>query len=168
MKPPLNLLIVVTFFSLMIGCTGGSFVVHGPIHNGNTEGFPFYLPQPYLLVTQVIDQKTHNIIGVARIIYLPDLTQERFISIKEGSGKFEGSFKLEDGWKLTEINQKSDTKTTETLQAISSILKKVISPIPMLSLKKQMKKISLPAFHLYKIDITNNRLVEIKELEKKP
>jgi len=60
-----------------------------------------------------------------QIIYLPDLAEKYGIRMKSGSGTLETDISLEDGWNLTGINMKADTKTAETLQGIGSIVEGV-------------------------------------------
>ncbi len=73
------LLLILIFSMLMLGCTAGRFIVNK--NPGDTdEGFRYYLPKPYLFVSNKVDENTKNVIREAKIIYLPD-TEERY-SIK--------------------------------------------------------------------------------------
>ena len=58
-----------------------------------------------------------------RLIYLPDMTRKYGIEFERGFGTFDGSITLVDGWKLTGINLKTDSKTAETITAVGSALK---------------------------------------------
>ena len=162
-----GVLLVFAFF-LMIGCSGGSYIIKNTGSNDNPDGILYYSPQPYILVTQSIDpKKPNNIVRIARIIYLPDFTNKHYIIAKPGSGTFDGNITLADGWNLTAIGQKSDAKVPETISAISSIpnnllyaIIKVLKPSIQATTSTKQKQ-PLKPFRLFKIDTKNDRITEL-------
>lgn len=101
-------------------------------------GFRYYLPKPYLLVSHKREAETNPNTGSTvervtpevKIIYLPDVQERYSVTIKSGVLRsFKGNLPLTDGWMLTQINQKYDTKMTETMQAFAS-LASAIKPTP--------------------------------------
>ena len=157
MKQIIGLFIALPLLFLMVGCTASTFIVKDS--KGNPSGFPFYFPQPYILITEATDSKC-NITSTTQLIYLPDPRKSQFVSIKRGSGEFHGDLKLKDGWMLAEIDQKSDTKTAETLQALASLAKSVKPGIQMLEVPstKIPQKIYIS---LYKINLETPGLEKI-------
>lgn len=114
-------------------------------------GIPYYLPKPYLLITRnVIGDNipsTQNTTGgystsngsnslpardmiSCRVIYLPDTSEKYGIQISDGIGTFESNITIEDGWKFTGINVKTDSKTAETLKAVAEGFKVVVPAVP--------------------------------------
>jgi hypothetical protein len=57
-----------------------------------------------------------------QILYLPDLDRQYGIKMRGGIGSFEGDVKLQDGWKLTGLNVKSDSRTDEIIKASGDFL----------------------------------------------
>ena len=78
------------------------------------EGIRFYRPAPYLLVTQTEDNGL-----TSTIVWLPDMNQEYVLRSTGWWGSSEVSVKLQDGWNLTEIGEKSDSKIPETITSIA-------------------------------------------------
>lgn len=62
-----------------------------------------------------------------QIIYLPDIDKQYGIRITKGTGTFNGNIKLEDGWKLTELNAVSDAQTKDIITAAGSAVPNIIS-----------------------------------------
>lgn len=146
------LMLVLIFPILVSGCTGGRFTVIKDA--SDNEGFRYYLPKPYLLVSNKVDENTKTINREAKIIYLPDIDEKYSISVVGGTaGTFEGSLKFQDGWMLSEVDQKYDTKTAETIAAISSLIKE---------LKPPEKLGEVPPFELYEIDLKTRKLLPLK------
>ncbi len=124
------------------------------LSNGNLDkehpGFCFYEPQPYLLVTAEVpktdakpkdetDQGDKKLtpqpptsqpapVYTIQIVYLPDYSKPYRLCIQSGLGNNEHSFKLANGWQLTDVDSKTNTEIPETITAVSSLLKAV--PLP--------------------------------------
>ncbi len=123
----------VFFLSIFLFITGCTSVVT----TSQTEGIPYYLPKPYILITRNIplidiqeDSKVFNIkknqdIISFKIIYLPDLKEKHRLFIKSGTGSIDTNITLTDGWKLTGINLKADSETSEIIEAIGNIIQQI-------------------------------------------
>ena len=113
-------------------------------------GFPFYEPQPYLLVTMEPpaapeakpgdvpaapksgadnasatpkpDSPAANPVYTVKVIYLPNPERGYRMKIHSGLGNNEHSFKLTDGWQLTTVDSKTNTEIPETITAISGLI----------------------------------------------
>ena len=62
--------------------------------------------------------------------YLPYFSEEYSINVRSGIGKADVSFKLDDGWNLTELNQNLDSQFDENLSAVADVVKAVGGVIP--------------------------------------
>ena len=60
-----------------------------------------------------------------QVIYLPDLKRRYGLKIDKGTGTFDSTITLVDGWKLTGINVKSDSKTAEIISAVGGAAKDI-------------------------------------------
>ena len=60
-----------------------------------------------------------------QVIYLPDLKRRYGLKIDKGTGTFDSTITLVDGWKLTGINVKSDSKTAEIISSVGGAAKDV-------------------------------------------
>jgi hypothetical protein len=167
MKKNYFLLISVLLGFIISGCTGGKFIVKkSPTETD--EGFRYFLPKPYLLISNKIDENSHKIDREAKIIYLPNFEEEYSITVLGGTaGTFNGTLKLEDGWKLTQVDQQYDTKTAETINAAASLMKELgqLKNVPKVQ-ASQAPEISPPPFELYEIDLRNRKLIPLEILLK--
>jgi hypothetical protein len=136
----------VTVFSILlsvlsVGCTPRVRVRKSP--SPQDTGFRYYRPKPYLLISPGAasiavaegDKKTTTTVPSDEYVtiqmqYLPDFSEEYAIDVRPGFGVAEVSFKLENGWNLTEVNQKLDSKTAENIAATAELLKSAGSLIP--------------------------------------
>jgi hypothetical protein len=82
-----------------------------------SDGLRFYRPEPYLLVTKDAEGKLQT-----SLIYLPNKTEEYVLRTVPGIGAIEMNATLADGWKLTDIGAKIDSKVPETITALSGAL----------------------------------------------
>ncbi|MGA2667416.1 MAG: hypothetical protein ABSF32_00710 [Ignavibacteria bacterium] len=101
-----KLLIVLTCALLLYSCAGVN-VTRITQENQDEEGIRFYRPYPYLLVVQGSDSIDY------RIIWLPKMDEEYAFSVKSGFGTTDYTITLENGWKLTNFNEKRDSKLEE-------------------------------------------------------
>ncbi len=60
-----------------------------------------------------------------KLEWLPDFSEEYSIRAKTGIGKNETSFKLENGWNLTELNVKIDSRVPENIEATAKLLEAI-------------------------------------------
>jgi hypothetical protein len=81
------------------------------------DGLRFYRPEPYLLVTKDDLGKLQT-----SLIYLPNKSQEYALRTTLGIGAVDMAATLKDGWNLTDIGAKIDSKVPETITAITGAL----------------------------------------------
>lgn len=135
----LSCFVLVLITVVSSGCATMS--VHRDVVNkdGNTvssalKGVPYYLPKAYIVVEEEcnpptadkadpkansVNSKTYDV----SIKYLPDLKAgKHYISVKPWLGSAEGDFKIEDGWRLTSVNVKLDTKFSDNVKAATDLL----------------------------------------------
>lgn len=118
------------FFS--VGCAPRVRVRANP--QPQDTGIRYYRPKPYLLITsaaqtilsdsgkpvrEVVDDRYVQI----ELQYLPDFSEEYSIDVRSGFGIADVAITLEDGWKLTSINQKLDSQTDENVRAIAEVVR---------------------------------------------
>jgi len=60
-----------------------------------------------------------------QILFLPDFTERHELNIEARSGSLEAVVALKDGWQLTGVTIKSDSKTAETIGAAASLVEAV-------------------------------------------
>ena len=91
-----------------------------------SDGVHFYEPRPYLLVS---DQQKRDDKGNVQyqfsnqIIWLPDHSRRYVVKVKPGWGAVDGSVKLQDGWMLDTLGSKTDSKSPETIAAMSGLVR---------------------------------------------
>lgn len=116
------------------GCLPRVNVVQNP--GPRDKGVRYYRPKPYLLVTPAGKAYTDpeskkNVVEPSdtyvqiQLQYLPDFSEEYSINVRTGFGTADVGIKLENGWNLTEINQKLDSQTDENLKAVAELIKAV-------------------------------------------
>ena len=120
-----------------LGCNPGLRVIKNPGNHAN--GIRYYRPKPYLFISPTAEQVTTTAasnVSVAvtgaspdlvtiELQYLPDFTEEYALNVRTGLGTNKTTIKLEEGWKLTEINQELDSKFAENLKAVGDLIKSV-------------------------------------------
>lgn len=145
--------------ALMPACAPQHFIVTKATPESK-EGFRYFLPQPYLLITNMTVASTSTTVGTPgggsvgtttpkmrgdtatggpkdslpplsvvtmQVIWLPDRSREYVVTTDGAGGSFSGALQLANGWMLTGVNQQSDSKTAETLQALSGMFGTVFS-----------------------------------------
>ena len=58
----------------------------------------------------------------SQIIWLPKTDEQYAVSIKPGWGTVDGSIQLQNGWMLTTLGSKTDSKVPETISAMSGLI----------------------------------------------
>jgi hypothetical protein len=87
------------------------------------DGVRFYRPAPYLLVTAVVDENGQlTNATMAQIIWLPDQREEYQVRATAGIGSVELNPTLTDGWNLTALSARADSKTSENITALAALL----------------------------------------------
>ncbi len=109
----------IVIISLMLtGCAGVSVTKITPVNDNSAKGIRYYRPWPYLLVAQDANDAASLKLTT---VYLPNIKENYAINTQSGLGKLDATITLEDGWKLTQYSDKTDTKIPETIQAIGSV-----------------------------------------------
>jgi hypothetical protein len=163
------------------------------------SGIPYYLPNPYLLMAKNIslvqtktitktikEEKKETIETTAepitqsdtgrdffsfQVIYLPDLTQKYGIEILSRTGTIDTTVTLIDGWKFTGLNLKADAKTSETINAIGSVVSKLPFPVTKAPIDKGLMEPAKEAeagLWLYEIRVEDGRIKYDLVIEWKP
>ena len=95
-------------------------------NNDETKGVRFYRPWPYLLISPVLDKEGALLnTTIATIIWLPNLAEQYQILPDAGIGSVDISPTLTDGWNLTALNSKIDSKASENIGAIADLLSSI-------------------------------------------
>lgn len=92
--------------------------------NQGKSGLRFYRPHPYLLLTQGGSNKFDS-----RLIWLPNTNEQYMVRSISGWGIAEANVTLTDGWNLTTLGQKMDSKIPETITALGSAIAAVASAV---------------------------------------
>jgi nitrogen fixation protein len=148
-----NRFYLLSLIFLMAGCAGVE-VTEITSKNPYKEGVRFYRPWPYLLVTKDEDGKFQT-----KNIYLPKMNEEYVINVKSGMGTVEASFTLTDGWQLTQLGDKRDSKIPETIGAITGAATGLKTVLETTKAPGPAKAKSLPSPGLYRYEFDNNGLV---------
>ncbi|MFN8087294.1 MAG: hypothetical protein U0Q04_10165 [Microbacterium sp.] len=97
------------------GFAGCAKVVVKPATAATEEGLHFYRPRLYLQVFK--DDKG---ICSAKVLPLPDYSQEWLVRAEPGVGSASAEATLTDGWNLTALSGEADSKTAEIITAVGS------------------------------------------------
>ena len=139
---------------LLVAASGCARVEVRPVKDGYTDGIRFYRPDLYLLVTEDGDKKTKG-----QIVALPDKTQEYFVRTTAGFGSVEANVTLTDGWNLTGLDSKADSKVSELITAAAALAPVFIaSKTP----GEPQKKALSPG--LYRIEVQQG-VLQLKEVK---
>jgi hypothetical protein len=97
-------------------------VVKATSENASLHGIRYYRPDLYVLVTARVD-KDGKPTGLSdfEIVPLPNTKEEYIIHPVSGLGSSEMQPTLKDGWNLTALNAKQDSKVPEVLGSIASL-----------------------------------------------
>lgn len=117
-----------------IGCTPRTVVTKDP--GPHAKGIRYYRPKPYLLVSPFYPQvevgangetiewsEPSNQYVTIDLQWLPDFSEEYALRVRTGLGFANVEVTLEDGWKLTGLNQTLDSQFNENITAIANLLK---------------------------------------------
>ena len=107
------------------------------------EGIRFYRPVPYLMVSEASSEPKQSNTSTSSspgsspaptlqftIVWMPDLSQEYAIRTNSGLVSIEFNPTLENGWNLTGLNAKVDSKTGELLTAVAGLVPKATAAAP--------------------------------------
>lgn len=124
MNKKLCIIAIISF--MLTGCAGVTVTKITPKNDKSAKGIRYYRPWPYLLVSQDANDATALSLTT---VYLPNVKENYAINTKSGLGKLDSTITLEDGWKLTQYSDKTDTQIPETIQAIGSVSADTIKAI---------------------------------------
>ena len=83
-------------------------------------GVRFYRPALYVWITAPPPEKEGEPVEYsAKIVTLPDYSQEYAIQWRTRLGSVSPSFRLADGWNLTEFNSKADARAPDLIRAVT-------------------------------------------------
>jgi len=86
---------------------------------------------------EVVEEETHGpstdskklalgkTVYAYQIVYLPDQCNQYGLTISRGIGTLDGRIELEDGWKFTGTDLRTDSKTPETIEAIGKPISEI-------------------------------------------
>ncbi|MBN1972021.1 MAG: membrane lipoprotein lipid attachment site-containing protein [Sedimentisphaerales bacterium] len=121
-----RIFLIITISFLLTGCAGVEVTKITPGNDKSAKGIRYYRPWPYLLVAQDVNDPSSLQL---KTVYLPNIKENYAVNAKSGIGALDAAITLEDGWKLTQYADKTDTKIPETIQAIGSISADTINAI---------------------------------------
>ncbi|MFD1327718.1 hypothetical protein [Mycoplana ramosa] len=111
-------IIALALTAVLTSCAGVQ--VHR-VTDRNQPGIRYWRPAPYLAL---VETRTENAVACeVRPLMLPDKTEEYAITINAGLGSVKATPTLTDGWNLVSLNAEADSKTSENLTALATLLK---------------------------------------------
>jgi len=151
------------FFILALsGCSTVQFYSNSELTQ--KSGLKYYTVKPYLQVERDV---VNNSIVKATILYLTDLENPQYITMKDGLVSKKLDLKLTDG-SINTFGLDSDPKIAETIAALTAMVSKTATAITDLSTLKGIPGAASPATitELYDIIMTNG-LTSVKKIEVK-
>ncbi|HUH49883.1 MAG TPA: hypothetical protein VLZ56_08540 [Mycoplana sp.] len=111
-------IIALAMTGVLTSCAGVQ--VHR-VTDRNQPGIRYWRPAPYLAL---VETRTENAVTCeVRPLMLPDKTEEYSITINAGLGSVKATPTLTDGWNLVSLAAEADSKTSENLTALATLLK---------------------------------------------
>jgi len=104
------------------------------------RGIRYYRPKPYLLIQPATASDEFVSLSLE---YLPDFSEEYSIRVRAGFGVNQTKIVLQDGWNLTQIDQKLDSQTDENIRAVADLISSL--PIPTAGKQPAMSKMVVRA-----------------------
>lgn len=95
------------------------------------KGFRFYRPKPYLFIQpatpETVDLEPNLTYLSLELKMMPDFGEQYSVRIRPGLGDNTTSFKLAEGWNLTEMTFGLDSKTDENIKSAAGFAKAIAS-----------------------------------------
>jgi hypothetical protein len=148
-----------SFVLLVIAFSASACAGYRIEKDGQGCGYDVYRPEPYVKMTPKsagVTGKEHLFYYDCEIIWLPNYSQRYRVSSWAGLGKADFQFTFTDGWKLTQVNDKSDN--SNILTEIMGLVKHVLPADPFDIKSEQTKSSEKPGEFLncqpiiYRID----------------
>ena len=154
-----NLFLIILALLILTGCANTTVTKITPKNDNSAKGIRYYRPWPYLLVSQ--DANDPESLDI-KTVYLPNIKENYAINTQSGLGKLDTSITLEDGWKLTQYSDKTDTKIPETIQAIGSVSTDTIKAIlEVMTMRNGSEKEAIPLIPgLYRFEFNDEGAVK--------
>jgi hypothetical protein len=115
------------FLLSAISCT--PFKIYSDPAMSKPAGFKFYTAKPFVQVEK--DSQTDAIVK-ATVLYLPDLTNPQYLTVRNGWGSQKIDISLNNGI-IEKIGLTSDTKIPESIEALAATVSKSADAIKDLS-----------------------------------
>lgn len=124
-----NLMVALVGSVLSLGCTVTSVRQNPGEHD---KGFRFYRPKPYLMVTPAGGDTGTNAPEFVKLEMkmMPDFSEQYSIHPRAGFGDNTTNLTLDEGWNLTKIDAKLDSKTDENIKSIAGFVKSAAALAP--------------------------------------
>jgi len=163
-KVVLNLAIGLIAF-VFTGCSSVQFFSNPELTK--KSGLKYYTVKPYLLVDR--DAANNSIVKVT-IVYLPDLENPQYVSMKNGFGTKSLDLKLADG-SISTFGLESDLKIPESIEALAALVGKSGTAIKDISDARDIRGTVTPTApptisEIYDIIMTNG-LTSVRKIEVK-
>jgi hypothetical protein len=138
------------YIAISFGIVGCARVEVDRVTAYNQPGIRYWRPAPYIALQPVTANGATTC--DAKVVMLPDKKEEFAITMQAGYGSAEASPNLQDGWNLTSMTGKADSKTAETLTALASVIKSIpIAGVASTSGKPGSKTVVSKCAGLYKL-----------------
>ncbi|MFO1088419.1 MAG: hypothetical protein U1E46_02420 [Hyphomicrobiales bacterium] len=85
-------------------------------------GIRYWRPAPYILVQEVVTADK-AVVCDAKVMTLPDKSEEYAINFTPGMGTAEVKPTLTDGWRLDGLDANLDSKTADNIKALAELAK---------------------------------------------
>ncbi len=122
-----------SIIAITIAVSGCAQVRVDRVIDENQPGIRYWRPAPYLSLAPTTANGATTC--EAKLMMLPDKSEEYAITMSAGMGTAEMSPTLQDGWNLTALTGKADSKTAENITAIASLVKS-LAPAGLVALDK--------------------------------
>ncbi len=101
---------------ILAGCANIDVQRVTKANTDSVHGIRYWRPAPYLYITGDKEGAC-----TAKIIYLPDKSEEYVMTPHPGFGSITFKPSLQDGWNLTNLDSSMDSKTADLISAIAKI-----------------------------------------------
>jgi hypothetical protein len=111
----------------LAACTG---VNVNRVTSYDQPGIRYWRPAPYIALQRTTDKDGKSSTCEAKMLTLPDKSEEYAITINAGLGAAKVNPTLTDGWRLDAITNDLDSKTADNLNAVANLIKGAAEVVP--------------------------------------